>query len=480
MPTTLGKYVLGRTLGSGVSCKVKLAKDSSGQRYAIKIIHSDATFDELVEKECEALAQLQHRNIVRLVEVNQGQQTNPKKGSKSVKYIVLELIGGGELFDFVALGGRLSEDQGRYYFKQLLEGLGYMHKQGIVHRDLKPENLLLDKDYVLKITDFGFAAKAAGSDGSGLLHTQLGTANYMAPEIHIGRDYEGARVDLFAAAIILFVILTQRPPFLKAHPQDPHYRLIAAGRAELFWQAHADAEQGQDIYSAEFKDLFQKMMTLNPAQRPTIEDIMSHPWMAGNIPSDAAIKQDFTVRKGLVDAEAHNEREAKRAQRQEAQGARDVRRSDGAMQEDGEEVENQREAWSSLEIDEYGPYYMQDYTQFFMTTSPLDFFDDFVLLLQKRKIKNNISGDKLKLTFNAFVGGSSPEEESKDNNGREVSVAVQVLRVDDQKNCVKFSYRDPASKKDVRKTPDIIEHFLSFRNAPELIMFVDTTFEESH
>ena len=73
---------------------------------------------------------------------------------------------------------------------------------------MKPENLLLDRDYVFKITDLGFAAPIAGRDGSGLLQTQLGTASYMAPEIHLGKEYEGSRVDLFASAIILFVILT--------------------------------------------------------------------------------------------------------------------------------------------------------------------------------------------------------------------------------------------------------------------------------
>jgi serine/threonine protein kinase len=187
-----------------------------------------------------------------------------------------------------------------------------MHQQGFAHRDLKPENLLLDKDFTLKITDMGFAAPLAGRDGSGKLQTQLGTASYMAPEIHLGREYEGDRVDLFAAAIILFVILTQRPPFTSANPQDPHYRLIAAGRAELFWQAHAEAEQGTDIYSAEFKDLFQKMMTLNPAQRPTTAEVLQHPWMTGAVPSYDQIKVEFTQRKQLVDQEAHNEREAKR------------------------------------------------------------------------------------------------------------------------------------------------------------------------
>lgn len=197
---------------------MKLAKDAAGTRYAIKIIHSDESFQELIDTEVSALAQLQHRNIVRLVEVNQGEQHNPKKGKKNVKFIVLELVGGGELFDFVALGGRLSEATARYYFTQLLDGLSFMHSQGYAHRDLKPENLLLDRDYVLKITDLGFAAPIKGRDGSGLLQTQLGTASYMAPEIQLGKEYEGARVDLFASAIILFVILTQRPPFTSANP----------------------------------------------------------------------------------------------------------------------------------------------------------------------------------------------------------------------------------------------------------------------
>lgn len=116
-----------------------------------------------------------------------------------------------------------------------------MHKAGVAHRDLKPENLMLTSDFQLKIADFGFAAPIEGRDGSGTLSTQLGTESYMAPEIHLGKPYTGAGVDLFASAIILFIMLSQRPPFSRAEVSDPHYRLLVGDKANVFWQAHEGA-----------------------------------------------------------------------------------------------------------------------------------------------------------------------------------------------------------------------------------------------
>ena len=89
----------------------------------------------------------------------------------------------------------------------------YCISRNISHRDLKPENLLFDKNFNLKVADFGFATFLSGKDGSGKLRTILGTECYMAPEIHLNLPYSGEAVDLFASAIILFILYSGIPPF---------------------------------------------------------------------------------------------------------------------------------------------------------------------------------------------------------------------------------------------------------------------------
>lgn len=239
---------------------------------------------------------------------------------------------------------------------------------------------MLDNSFNLKIADFGFAAPAEGRDGSGMLETQLGTASYMAPEIHLGKPYSGPSVDLFASAIILFVIMTQRPPFSSANPTDPHYRLLAANRADIFWQAHKEAEEGNDIYSAEFKDLFEKMMALNPNHRPKLEEILAHPWMQGEFATEAQILTEFKRRKDIVDDEAKNEREEKRAQRAQEAGAR-VRRAVNLNKQEAEleetelkeMIEQIREQFSGYECNDYEPEIWTK-TSFFTSGDIIDLF----------------------------------------------------------------------------------------------------------
>lgn len=188
-----------------------------------------------------------------------------------------------------------------------MEGLGYIHACGYAHRDMKLENLLLDDQFNLKIADFGFADLLQGKNCSGKLEGKLGTQGYMAPEIHLGEAYSGQSVDLFAAGIILFTLLTRRIPFTKAHPSDPHYYFLVTN-PENFWASHAEAEDGKDIYSPEFKDLFEKMLSFDADLRPNYEDILSHPWMMGDLPTEAEIHQQFSERRSIVKDYEENER----------------------------------------------------------------------------------------------------------------------------------------------------------------------------
>lgn len=233
--------------------------------------------------------------------------------------IALELATGGELFDYVALTGRYTEELARFYFKQLIDGLDYVHQKGITHRDLKPENVLYDAAFNLKIADFGFAAPVAGRDGSGWSRTKLGTESYMAPEIHARRPYIGTSVDLFACAIILFIMVTQHPPFTRAEPVDPFYKLICANRADLFWRAHSkNKPNGLEFFSESFRNLITSMLQFDPAHRLSMADVKAHPWMQGPTPTLEQVQHEFVQRKALIDAE--NER--KRIQKEQENAAK--------------------------------------------------------------------------------------------------------------------------------------------------------------
>jgi len=126
MSATIGRYKITRTLGSGASCKVKLAIDTeTGRKVAIKILHGDMDekMKELVMTEVEAMSKLNHENIIQQIEYGVATYNKSNGKKKEVQYIVLELALGGEVFDFVAISGRFEEPLARYFFKQFIAGL---------------------------------------------------------------------------------------------------------------------------------------------------------------------------------------------------------------------------------------------------------------------------------------------------------------------------------------------------------------------
>ena len=186
-----------------------------------------------------------------------------------------------------------------------------------MHRDLKPENLLLDKDFNLKVADFGFGALIRGQDGTGQLHTVLGTETYMAPEIYLKQPYSGPAVDLFACSIVLFILVSGNLPFKKAVIDDPFYKLLCANKQDLFWGPHEKrrSDAGDKKFSPEFKSFMNTMLALDPAVRLTLPEIKAHPWYKGDIVSIKDLKGEFEERKVRVDQNLQERKKAKQEEK---------------------------------------------------------------------------------------------------------------------------------------------------------------------
>lgn len=178
----------------------------------------------------------------------------------------------------------------------------------------------------------------------------------MAPEIQLAKPYSGPGVDLFASAIILFIMISQRPPFASPHPEDPHYRLLAAKRADLFWKAHDAALPAPSIYSDSFKDLFERMTALNPSHRMTMEEVLNHPWLQGETSSKADINSEFESRQQVVNDAASADRDSKRAERAEKHAERKVRRGDPELADKIEQEDEEMRIWvENLEMEDFDP-----------------------------------------------------------------------------------------------------------------------------
>ncbi|KAK6454277.1 kinase-like domain-containing protein [Scheffersomyces xylosifermentans] len=147
-----------------------------------------------VDRELSILRKLDHPNIVSLKAFYEDLDNY---------YIVMELVPGGDLMDFVAANGAIGEDATQVITKQILEGIAYVHKLGISHRDLKPDNILIMQDdpILVKITDFGLAKF---SDNSTFMKTFCGTLAYVAPEVF---------TDIWSLGCLVYVLLTSHLPF---------------------------------------------------------------------------------------------------------------------------------------------------------------------------------------------------------------------------------------------------------------------------
>lgn len=203
-----------------------------------------------------------HPNLVHLVGVLE---------TADYIYVIMEVVDGGELFDNIVENGAYTEAEAKIVMRSLLSALSFLHSHRVVHRDLKPENILCKTRLEIKLADFGLSNVLPDVGADAKLQSRCGTPVYMAPEMLQHRPYNES-VDVWSAGIIMYILMSGSLPFYAENPTE-FLEIVLTSEFEF-----PDDEWGEVSETA--KDLIREILVTDPAQRPTIEDIMENPWFA--------------------------------------------------------------------------------------------------------------------------------------------------------------------------------------------------------
>ncbi|WIA21648.1 hypothetical protein OEZ85_000821 [Tetradesmus obliquus] len=282
-----------KLLGTGGEGETWLCVDQRTKReVAIKLVRRPIprSITQIIQREIKILADLGdgHLNIVHADEVLL---------TKTHVGLVMEYVAGGNMVAFVtkrremreSRGGLcIDEDEASFFFRQLIWAVQFCHKNHVAHRDLKLDNTILDhRDPPrLKLCDFGFAK--AWASNSNMDTMRIGTPEYMGPELISGRaGYDGKKVDVWAAGVLLFVMLLGMFPF---EMEDENY-VNTAGLYSIWiqqirtsWQESPHNNSAVGKLTKDCRDLLDKMFDVNQDSRITIDGIIRHPWFSRPLP----------------------------------------------------------------------------------------------------------------------------------------------------------------------------------------------------
>ena len=283
----IGNYEIKQTLGEGTFGKVKLGiYIPTNEKVAIKVIEKDRMTDKddviRLKREFDMLSKFNHPNVILVTEIFE---------SADSYYSVMEYCELGELFNYIVDKKRLSENESSFFYYQIIQGLEYIHSLGIVHRDLKPENLLLSKEHLLKIIDFGLSNYFTKGQKE-LLSTPCGSPCYASPEMVAGKKYDGMKIDVWSTGIILFAMLCGYLPFEDKN-NDVLFDKILECKVEF-----------PEYISDEPKDLINKILVVDPEKRITIEQIKNHSYYKRG---EKFFNEIFTIKQINVDDKNNNE-----------------------------------------------------------------------------------------------------------------------------------------------------------------------------
>ncbi|KAI7793594.1 serine/threonine-protein kinase PLK2 [Triplophysa rosa] len=260
-------YCRGKVLGKGGFAKCYEFTDlSTGKVYAAKIIpHTRVSKPhqrEKIDREIELHKSLHHKHIVHFYHHFE---------DKDNIYILLEYCGRRSLAHILKARKVLTEPEVRYYLRQIVSGLKYLHEQEILHRDLKLGNFFINGSMELKVGDFGLAAKLEPVENR--RRTICGTPNYLSPEV-LNKQGHGCESDVWALGCVMYTMLLGRPPFETTNLKET-YRCIREARYSM-----------PSSLSPQAKHLISSMLAKNPENRPRLDDIVRHDFFCQGITPD--------------------------------------------------------------------------------------------------------------------------------------------------------------------------------------------------
>eukprot|EP00042_Codosiga_hollandica_P050168 m.594258 g.594258 ORF g.594258 m.594258 type:complete len:535 (+) comp58029_c0_seq1:317-1921(+) len=255
-------------LGKGHFAVVKRAQHViSKEQVAVKIIDKTKLKpDELAHltHEVRLMKFMRHDHVVRLFQV---------VDTKTNLYLILELGGGGDLYEHIQTHGKFEEPRARFFFRQLVSAVCYCHKMRIAHRDLKAENVVLCDENTIKITDFGLSNNFSPGE---MMKTSCGSLAYSPPEMLLQEPYDGPAVDVWSLGVILYIMVVGVLPFQDHSDNSTVFKILDVKYTI------------PGTVSKDCQDLISRMLKRDIEQRATITDIAAHPWVVGDDPDGAA------------------------------------------------------------------------------------------------------------------------------------------------------------------------------------------------
>ncbi|XP_061733338.1 calcium/calmodulin-dependent protein kinase kinase 1-like [Nerophis ophidion] len=314
----LNQYKLKKEIGKGSYGVVKLAyNEDSEQYYAMKVVskkrlmkqygflrrlppqgadsqQQEGAFPkavmplEKIYQEIAILKKLYHPNVVNLVEV----LDDPDEDGL---HMAFELMTKGPVME-VPTDDPLTEEQARFYFRDVVLGTEYLHYNRIIHRDIKPSNLLLGDDGHVKIADFGVSNEFEGTDA--LLSSSAGTPAFMAPETMTDQEqgFSGKALDVWAMGVTLYCFVYGKCPFYDEYIVSLHNKIK---------NKPVEFPENPSV-SVELKHLIEKMLDKNPETRITIPEIKLNPWVTEGGDSPLPLEEEHCTAVNVTEEEVQN------------------------------------------------------------------------------------------------------------------------------------------------------------------------------